>query len=172
MTVKIRELPRGYISKKNIGGKVYYYHQWSKNGVKQSRYLRDGEVEPLASQIEVRKELQARIRSLKAKPSASTGGRKRGIQNEVTWLKYTLMHKRIDVAEIELDDATGFIQKIGTVYAPEHLPVGIPVRKGMADRAAMNAWWTDRSIPASRSGVREALETLEITSTKMLLVCC
>lgn len=87
-------------------------------------------------------------------------------------MKCTLMHKRIAVAEIELDDATGFIQKIRTVYAPEHLPVGIPVRKGMADRAAMNVWWTDRSIPASRSGVREALEVLGLTSTKTLLVRC
>ena len=87
-------------------------------------------------------------------------------------MKCTLMHKRMKVAELELDDATGFIQRIGTVYAPEHLPVGVPVRRGIADRAALNEWWTDRSIPASRSGVREALEALEISSTKMLLVRC
>ena len=82
------------------------------------------------------------------------------------------MHKRIAVAEIELDDATGFIQKIGMVYAPEHLPVGVTVKKGVTDRAALNEWWTDRSIPASRSGIREALETLEINSTKNLLGRC
>lgn len=87
-------------------------------------------------------------------------------------MKCTLMHKRIAVAEMELDDATGLIQKIGAVYVPEHLPVGIAVKNGAADRAALNEWWTDRSIPASRSGIREALETLEITSTKMLLVRC
>lgn len=87
-------------------------------------------------------------------------------------MKCTLMHKQIAVAEMELDDSTGFIQKIGMVHVPEHLPVGIAVKKGIADRAALNEWWTDRSIPASRSGVREALETLEITSTKMLLVRC
>ena len=73
---------------------------------------------------------------------------------------------------MELDDASGFIQKILSVYAPEHLPVGITVRKGIADRAALNEWWTERSIPASRSGIREALETLDITSTKMLLTRC
>ncbi len=87
-------------------------------------------------------------------------------------MKCTFMHKRIAVAEIELDDATGFIQKVGRVYVPEHFPVGIAVKKGVADRAALNEWWADRSIPASRSGVRKALETLEITSTKMLLVRC
>ena len=87
-------------------------------------------------------------------------------------MKCKLMHKRIGVAELLLDDTTGFIQKIGRVFQPEHLPVGVSVKKGIADRAALNEWWTDRSIPASRSGIREALETLDVTSTKMLLVRC
>ena len=87
-------------------------------------------------------------------------------------MKCTFMHKRTPVAEIELDDVTGFIQKIGSVYAPEHLPIGIPVRNEIADRAAFNDWWRDRSIPASRSGVREALESLGMADTKMLLVRC
>lgn len=81
-------------------------------------------------------------------------------------MKCTFMHKRLAVAEMELDDATGFIKKINPVYAPEHLPVGVTNRK------ELNDWWTDRSIPASRSGIREALETLDIESTKMLLVRC
>lgn len=87
-------------------------------------------------------------------------------------MKCTLMHKRIAVAELELDDATGFIQKIKTVYAEEHLPVGIQVKKGKVDRASLNEWWTDRSIPTSRSGIREALQTLDIANTKMLLIRC
>lgn len=87
-------------------------------------------------------------------------------------MRCRLMHKRIAVAELELDDATGFIQKIKNVYVAEHLPVGVPIRKGQADRAALNEWWTDRSIPTSRSGIREALETLDIATTKMLLIRC
>ena len=167
LSARIAELPKGYISRKVIGGKNYYYHQWSEKGQKQSKYLRDEEVEPLSELIESRKALQKELRDLKAKPFSH----KRG-QNEVTKMKCTLMHKNIPVAEIELDDATGFIQKIDTLYEPKHLPIGIPVRRGITDRKALNDWWTDRSIPASRSGVREALETLEITSTKMLLVRC
>ena len=166
-TAQIGGLPKGYISKKQINGKVYYYHQWSQSGVKHSKYLRDNEIEPLAEQIEQRKALQEKLRNLKAKSSAVIKKR-----NEVNSLKCTLMHKRVQVAELELDDATGLIQRIGTVYAPDHLPIGIPIRKGVTDRAALNEWWTDRSIPASRSGVREALETLKITSTKILLVRC
>lgn len=45
-------------------------------------------------------------------------------------MKCFLMHKRMAVADIELDEDTGFIQKINRVYAPEHLPVGVPVRPG------------------------------------------
>ncbi|MCD8052520.1 MAG: HipA domain-containing protein [Lachnospiraceae bacterium] len=85
---------------------------------------------------------------------------------------YTLMHKYIPVVEMELDEASGFVRKIGTVYAPEHLPVGVTCKNGRVDRSQLNDWWTERAIPASRSGVREALEKLEITSTKMLLVRC
>ena len=82
------------------------------------------------------------------------------------------MHKRTPVAELWLDGTTGFVQKIGTIYAPEHLPVGIMVRNGVVDRKSLNAWWTERSIPASRSGVQEALETLGIPDTKTLLIRC
>ena len=38
LTKQIAGLPKGYLSKKTIGGKVYYYHQWSENGVKQHRW--------------------------------------------------------------------------------------------------------------------------------------
>ena len=82
---------------------------------------------------------------------------------------YVLKHKNIEVAEIELDEDAGFIQRTGKVFAPEHLPVGVPVKRGVADRAALNEWWTGRSIPASRSGVSEALEALSVSSTKTLL---
>lgn len=87
-------------------------------------------------------------------------------------MKCILMHKQIAVAELELDVATGFIKKISNIYASEHLPVGVPIRKGIADRAALNVWWTDRSIPVSRSGIREALEMLDLKDTKMLLIRC
>ena len=73
---------------------------------------------------------------------------------------------------MELDSATGLIRKTGALYSPEHLPTGIPVRHGTADRGLLNEWWTDRSIPASRSGIREALETMGLANTGALLVRC
>lgn len=84
----------------------------------------------------------------------------------------TLMHKRIPVAKLELDGVSGFIRKVGTLYSAEHLPIGIRVRDGVPDRTSFNDWWTDRSIPASRSGILNALETLGISDTKALLIRC
>ena len=83
-------------------------------------------------------------------------------ERQVTPVNYTLMHKDIPVADLTLDEATGSIQRVDELLHGEHLPVGVPDRHGVADRTALNEWWEDRSIPASRSGLREALETLGV----------
>ena len=71
--------------------------------------------------------------------------------------RYTLMHKNIPVADIELDEATCAISAVGPVYEASHIPVGTPVKKGVIDRAALNDWWKGRAIPASRLGIKNAL---------------
>lgn len=173
LTSEIAKLPKGYISKKTVGGKVYYYHQWSENGQKHSRYLHDDEIEPLSLQIERKKALRTQLQELKAVVTVCGGEQLTDdIPMEVSKTNYTFMHKQIPVADIEVDEETGFIQKINTIYAPEHLPIGITIKNGMADRKQFNDWWIDRSIPQSRSGVREALEALDIASTQTLLVKC
>lgn len=90
-------------------------------------------------------------------------------------LKYTLMHKNVAVADIEIDEALGGVTKIRNITAKEHLPVGtlrIQRDDEVVDRYAFNQWWTGRSIPASRMGVSDALETLGIYNTKLLLTKC
>lgn len=86
--------------------------------------------------------------------------------------EYILMHKEIPVAEITIDEVSGSIAAVGTLYAEKHLPVDIPVKKHAPDRAALNSWWQGRSIPASRMGIRSALEELKLSSTQMLLEKC
>ena len=85
------------------------------------------------------------------------------------------MHKNIAVADIEIDEALGGVTKIRNITAKEHLPVGtIRIQRDdeVVDRYAFNQWWTGRSIPASRMGVSDALETLGIYNTKLLLTKC
>lgn len=82
---------------------------------------------------------------------------------------YILMHQDVSVAEICIDGRTAYISAVGQIFAPNHLPIGT-VQKGKAvDRSALNEWWQGRAIPASRSGLRRALDELQITSSRMLL---
>ena len=87
-------------------------------------------------------------------------------------MKYILMHKTTPVADIELDEHTSSISAIGKVYAENHVPVGILVRKGEINRGSLNEWWKSRAIPVSRDGIRQALEELNMTTTQKLLDKC
>lgn len=89
-----------------------------------------------------------------------------------TMKQYTLMHKNIPVADMELDTASGAIAVIGAVYEINHVPVGIPIKKGTLDRSALNHWWLGRAIPASRAGLRNALLELNVSDTQLLLEKC
>ena len=55
-------------------------------------------------------------------------------------MEYTLMHKNIRVAGLDIDNATGNILKVYALYSEAHLPVGVAVKRGAADRAALNEW--------------------------------
>jgi len=90
-------------------------------------------------------------------------------------MKYTLMHKNIAVADVEIDEDLSVITSIDNLLAREHLPVGVIHQlrhEETVDRYALNHWWAGRSIPASRMGVTEALEALGVSSTKQLITKC
>ena len=83
-------------------------------------------------------------------------------------MKYTLTHKRNHVLDMEIDK-TGFISKIYKIHDIKHLPLGVSVHKSGVDRKELNEWWLGRSIPASRDGIREALDKLNVFGTAELL---
>lgn len=74
-------------------------------------------------------------------------------------MRYFLMHKTVEVAELTIDELHGGISSIDKVHNSEHFPVGV-FTKGKADRKELNDWWSGRSIPASRAGLTEALEKI------------
>lgn len=71
-------------------------------------------------------------------------------------MTHTLMHKDLPVADLDFDHATGSIGKIGMIHHGSHLPVGVPLRKGMTDRAAHNEWWEDRSVLSDHYWIKPA----------------
>ncbi len=64
---QISSLPIGYISRKNIRGKVRLYHQWTENGKKKSKYLDDAAADKLGGLIRKRRELEAELRGIRKK---------------------------------------------------------------------------------------------------------
>lgn len=82
------------------------------------------------------------------------------------------MHKKVPVLDFELDQEVDAIVKILTVHNAEHIPVGVGFENGVVNRKALNNWWLSRTIPASRSGLQEALELLQVCSTRVLLEKC
>ena len=84
-------------------------------------------------------------------------------------MNYTLMHKDIPVVEIALDDGGTKITRVGELYHGEDLPVGVPITWDKADRAALNAWWTDRFIPSARSGLVDALSQLGFPNPQQVI---
>lgn len=54
-------LPRGYISKKTIGGKQYLYLQTRNGDTVESKYIKAEEVEEITNQLSLRKEYEAEL---------------------------------------------------------------------------------------------------------------
>lgn len=81
---------------------------------------------------------------------------------------YILMHKNIPVAEITIDGITARISSCISILHSDHLPVGVQIKQGQADRAKLNEWWCGRSIPASRDGIKHLLSELNISSAQIL----
>lgn len=62
---EIAVLPVGGVSKKNVHGKVYYYHRITQNGKRMEKYVKADEVDELKSNIEKRKKLEKELKKLK-----------------------------------------------------------------------------------------------------------
>ena len=58
---KLSVLPKGYISKKTIGGKQYLYLQTRNGDTVESKYIKSEEVEELTNQLSLRKEYEAEL---------------------------------------------------------------------------------------------------------------
>ena len=85
-------------------------------------------------------------------------------------MRYILMHREKPTAEIEIGELSN-ITNVYDVFAKEHLPVGT-TKKGELDKTSLAKWWSKRSIPASRSGLRETLEKLDMSVPQELLTKC
>lgn len=84
-------------------------------------------------------------------------------------MDYTLMHKNVPVMELKMDPDMGTISEITTVCSFAHSPIGVRTEDGHINSKKMKNWWVGRSIPASRQGLQEALEKMQLDTPLELL---
>ena len=63
---QLSELPKGYISKKTIKGKTYFYWQHLENGKLKSKYIRSSELESFQEALKKREQLEQELKEAKA----------------------------------------------------------------------------------------------------------
>lgn len=83
-------------------------------------------------------------------------------------MKCDLMHKDVPVAELDIDEADGSIGDVVQVMDVDHLPVGSVV-DGEVRRDRLRRWWSNRSIPVTRSGIAHLMRALDFDTTGILL---
>lgn len=87
-------------------------------------------------------------------------------------MKYELMHRKLPIAVIEIDDTRGHITKIECISEPDHLPVGVVDTMGKTDRNSFNGWWLNRSIPVFRPRLLQLLYLFGFSDPAQLLLHC
>jgi len=87
-------------------------------------------------------------------------------------MNYTIMHKNIPVADIEINEPAVAIVGVGTVHDVARIPLGVKSLKGGIALDELNDWLKSRSIPASRAGIRDLYARLGRESTEYLILKC
>jgi len=82
---------------------------------------------------------------------------------------WTLMHKNIPVANVELIEEEGIISKINDTLSSVRAPLGT-LNNNKLDRKKLNRWFKDRSIPASRQNIKQILEEMQISTPQSLAI--
>ena len=83
-------------------------------------------------------------------------------------MRFELMHRTIPVCTLEIDEFDGSILEVTEIVRPEHMPLATMGFEPQI-RSRLNRWWSSRSIPASREGLADALESLGISVSQFLL---
>ena len=85
-------------------------------------------------------------------------------------MRFFLMQRDHQVAVIEIAEKTGDIIDVVEVLSEQRIPLGARHIDGSFDVLSLRKWWAGRGIPASRSGLEQALEHLHVPYAELLLV--
>ena len=84
---------------------------------------------------------------------------------------WTLMHKNIPVAHIEMIEEEGVVSRVIKTHHLKHSPIGTLCDNHISiERRKLNAWLRKRAIPASRENIDEVLDHLDMQNSRVLLL--
>lgn len=148
LLAQLDTLPNGYISKKTIKGKVYSYLQYFSNGKIVSKYVPNGQLKTLEAKLAKRKEIEAKVKSLKGDYVEMSSLSKR--EKELTGYLMSGTHVAAKLYK-------GDVVEIDRRYCP--LPV---IRT-----KDFKAWLLSRCVDTSRVNAHALFYSLQIKETKL-----
>lgn len=149
---ELSECQNGYISRKIINGKERFYLQWTENGKLKSRYIKAGQLEQIRVSVERRKQLQKKIKELKATPE--------GIQNSNLKRKAVRNMQSI-TGHLMSEDRVIATVKNGVITESDDtlLPLYLKRTKNI------EGWLADRAIDSHRTNSRLLKRALRLRTT-------
>ena len=81
--------------------------------------------------------------------------------------KWTIMHKDVPVADVDVLEHEGVIINVDSILDIKHAPWGT-LKDGVLSRERLNEWFKGRSIPASRANIKDILYQVGVSSTPAL----
>ncbi|MCQ2752733.1 MAG: hypothetical protein MJ206_00510 [Bacilli bacterium] len=146
---ELESLPKGYISKKKIKGKTYFYLQFVKNNKIYSRYIKASELSQIIFLLKRRKKIENEIRHLRKRNSSLTLSK-----NAVALNGFVMMGDE-KVAQYQ----NGNLVEINRKKAPLYL-----VRTGNIEE-----YLKSRTLDLTRPNARILLKTLNIQDKEKII---
>ena len=149
---ELSHYPSGYISRKMINGKERFYFQWLEDGKLKSKYIKVDELETVRQSVEKRKELQERLKKLKATPDGmqDTNLKRKAVRNLQNITGYLMLEDR-PIAQIQGGSITEADEEL--------LPLYLKRTKNV------QGWLAARAIDPHRTNSRLLKKALRLRTT-------
>ena len=149
---EIAQCPNGYISRKMINGKERFYLQWVEDGKLKSKYIKDNELDSVRALIERKKELQERVKELKATPEGVyDANQKRKAVRNMQAITGTLMSEDRVIAQIKNGNIIDADEELLPLYLKRTKDV--------------EGWVAARAIDSHRTNSRLLKKALRLRTT-------
>ena len=128
---ELPDLPRGYISKKTIRGKIYLYLQNRTSGTYASKYLKSEEIDKITQQIALRKQYGAELPKITVRLEELEQAAlllDKGISRELMLLKITAGMDNISFAQKERSSSFA-----SAMNAIEGIPISNQTERDISD---------------------------------------